>query len=297
MLAGPEKQGTDSKKRRQPRSGAAAVDTCGKSLQQLLSTAHIGVDEAGRGCLAGPVVAGAALFPREFSFAELLPGLDDSKKLSPAKRDALAPLVRQHALAWGIGISWQEEIDAVNILNATFRAMSRAVHALAACGAGGVGGARLFPLPVLIIDGNHTIPEIQWKRSIEYACPDFAAGILEDIEGLPTSAWSLGALGNGSSGIPDSAPSTTYLPLPPQHFLVQGDSRCPAVAAASILAKTTRDAIMAALDRAFPGYAFAEHKGYGTATHLKALEVHGPCPLHRKTFRKVRPEERQLRLI
>ena len=91
---------------------------------------HIGVDEAGRGCLAGPVVAGAVIFEPDFSFVDLLPGLDDSKKLTPAKRGGLAPLIREQALAWGIGFAWQDEIDSVNILNATFRAMSRAVLAL-----------------------------------------------------------------------------------------------------------------------------------------------------------------------
>jgi ribonuclease HII len=281
VLTNAGKQKTGGKKRHPVRHGASAVAVPDGSLQALLSTAHIGVDEAGRGCLAGPVVAGAALFPVDFPFAEFLPDLDDSKKLSPAKREALAPLVRQHALAWGVGISWQDEIDAANVLNATFRAMSRAVHALAARGTGESGAEGISPLPPLVIDGNHSIPETQWALSMEYSCPGFAAAALKTLE--------------AADALPPC--SKAPLPLPAQSFLIRGDSRCPAIAAASILAKTTRDAIMAALDPVFPGYAFAEHKGYGTASHLAALETRGPCPLHRMTFRKVRPEERQLTLL
>ncbi|MDL2210711.1 ribonuclease HII, partial [Desulfovibrio sp. OttesenSCG-928-O18] len=113
----------------------------------------IGVDEAGRGCLAGPVVAAAALFASDFSFTTLLPGLDDSKKLSAKNREKLAPAIKQHALAWCIGISWPEEIDAVNILNATFRAMARAVSRL----------KYEQPLPLLLIDGNHIIRPNAWQ--------------------------------------------------------------------------------------------------------------------------------------
>lgn len=298
MLTAPNGQGKGKNNRGSSRRGVAAAPAFDDSLRKLLSTAHIGVDEAGRGCLAGPVVAGAALFPQDFPFADFLPGLDDSKKLSPAKRDALAPLVRRHALAWGIGISWQEEIDAANILNATFRAMSRAVYALAARAEGA------FFLPRLIIDGNHTIPETQWNLSAGYSCPGFATSALEALAVAAAADSGGEGLAGGASvasgffsagGSP--AGGFCSLPLPLQHFLVQGDSRCPSIAAASILAKTARDAIMSALDPLFPGYAFAEHKGYGTATHLAALEAHGPCPLHRMTFRKVRPEERQLSLI
>ena len=301
MLTAPNGQGKGKNNRRSSPCGATAAQAFDDSLRKLLSTAHIGVDEAGRGCLAGPVVAGAALFPQDFSFADFLPGLDDSKKLSPAKRDALAPLVRRHALAWGIGVSWQEEIDAANILNATFRAMSRAVYALAARRAGAAGAEGAFSLPHLIIDGNHTIPEAQWDLSTGYVCPGFATGALEAWAAAADSSEVALAGGSpttsGIFGVGDSLGDFCSLRLPSQHFLIQGDSRCPSIAAASILAKTARDAIMAALDPLFPGYAFAEHKGYGTATHLAALETNGPCPLHRMTFRKVRPEERQLSLI
>jgi len=124
-----------------------------------LTGPHIGIDEAGRGCLAGPVVAAAVYFPEHFDFAAQLPGLTDSKKLGADKRGTLSGLVEQYALAYGLGFSWQEEIDNINILQATFRAMSRAVIALAEK-LPATGGASLPPLlPPLLIDGNKTIPE------------------------------------------------------------------------------------------------------------------------------------------
>ena len=264
---------------------------------------HIGVDEAGRGCLAGPVVAGAALFPLGFSFASMLPGLNDSKKLSPAQREGLAPLIREHALAWGVGIAWQDEIDTINILNATFRAMSRAVMALAlqmsvtgsSCdsdilrstlpGSAGSGETARPLLPVMLIDGNHTIPEAQWLAAStlvgsSLACPSFAAESMKSLRLVPEEGGELLAIR-----------------MPQQRAIVRGDSRCPSIAAASILAKTTRDQLMDSLEGIFPGYGFAGHKGYGTAAHLEALANNGPCALHRMTFRKVRPEEEQLSLL
>lgn len=207
-------------------------------------TAHIGVDEAGRGCLAGPVVAAAALFPSGFNFAEALPGLDDSKKLTAKAREKLVPAIKMHSAAWGIGISWPEEIDRVNILNATFRAMSRAVSRL-----------RNTPgLPPLVIDGNHTIRAEAWN-------------------------------------------AVTTLPLPRQHAVIGGDALVPQIAAASVLAKTFRDALMEKLDARHPGYGFALHKGYGTKAHLAAIAQLGPNRMHRKTFRGVREEEKQLTLF
>ncbi|CAK7042788.1 MAG: Ribonuclease HII [Desulfovibrio sp.] len=205
---------------------------------------QIGVDEAGRGCLAGPVVAAAALFPAGFDFAAYLPGLDDSKKLSAKARATLAPIIKRSSVAWRIGISWPEEIDAVNILNATFRAMSRAASRL----------ALPIPLPPLVIDGNHVIRADAWK-------------------------------------------SVCAFPLPEQHAVIDGDALVPQIAAASILAKTFRDALMDKLDRKYPGYGFAAHKGYGTKEHREAILRLTPCAAHRKTFKGVRSEETQFSLF
>lgn len=205
---------------------------------------YVGVDEAGRGCLAGPVVAGAVLFERGFDFDRLLPGLDDSKKLAVGAREALAVAVKRHALCWRVGLSWPDEIDSVNILNATFRAMSRAVSRLKFPG----------PPPPLVIDGNHIIRRKCWL-------------------------------------------AVTDRPLPDQTAVIDGDALVPAISAASVLAKTFRDKLMAKLDARHPGYGFAAHKGYGTKEHREAIKTLGACPLHRKTFRGVRPEEQQLTLF
>lgn len=205
---------------------------------------YIGVDEAGRGCLAGPVVAAATLFPPDFSFTGNLPNLDDSKKLTAETRKKLVPAIKANAVVWSIGISWPAEIDSINILNSTFRAMSRAVSRL-----------RLSPaLPPLAIDGNHIIR------------PD---------------AWS----------------AVTLLPLPEQCAVIDGDALVPQIAAASVLAKTFRDRLMQKLDARHPGYGFTVHKGYGTKDHRAAILSLGPCSMHRKTFRGVREEERQLTLF
>ena len=195
----------------------------------------VGIDEAGRGCLAGPVAAAAVALPPEFA----MPGLGDSKTVPPERREELAVAIRSSALAWGIGLAWPWEIDRVNILQATFRAMIKAARSCAgAC-----------PSPIaLSIDGSHIIP-----------APLFA-----------TLAW--------------------QGPLPRQRAVIRGDALVPAISAASILAKTFRDKLMRALARRYPGYGFERHKGYGTAEHLQALAVHGPCNMHRMSFRKVRPE-------
>ncbi len=188
-----------------------------------------GIDEAGRGCLAGPVVAAAVVLPPSCD----LPGLADSKTLTPARREALAAAIRVSAVAWGVGISRPAEIDRVNILQATFRAMIRAARA---CGAA-----------ELLIDGPHVIP------------PHLFA-----------------AFGRTA---------------PKQRAVVRGDALIPCISAASILAKCFRDRIMLAVARRRPGYGFERHKGYGTAEHLAALAEFGPCPMHRRSFRRVRPEE------
>ncbi len=191
---------------------------------------HAGIDEAGRGCLAGPVVASAVILPESYD----LPGLTDSKKLTPGRRDTLAPAIKVQALAWAIGVVWPAEIDRVNILAATLAAMAKALCRL-----------RIIPA-VVLIDGNQTIP----------------------------------------GHLLDRFPSPIR-----QHAVVGGDLTVPAISAASILAKTLRDDLMVRLDRRFPGYGLAHHKGYGTAEHLKALASLGPSPLHRLTFRRVRPPD------
>jgi len=178
-----------------------------------------GVDEAGRGPLAGPVVAAAVVLPERFD----LPGLNDSKKLSVRQRERLFPLIRSQALAFGVGIVTAGEIDELNILQATLKGMSQAVQRLPVAA------------DYLLVDGITPVP----------------------------------------------------MPLP-QKTIKQGDSRSLSVAAASVLAKVVRDRMMVAYDRLYPGYGFAEHKGYGSARHLEAIARLGPSPLHRRTFGGVR---------
>lgn len=179
-----------------------------------------GVDEAGRGPLAGPVTAAAVVLDPGRPIA----GLDDSKRLSARRRDALALEIRQHARAWAVVHVDADEIDALNILQATMEAMRRAVVALACT-----------PHDILI-DGNR-VP----------------------------------------SGLPGSA-----------RAIVGGDGLEACIGAASILAKTERDARMLAADAEYPGYGFAAHKGYPTAAHLAALQRLGPTPLHRRSFAPVK---------
>ena len=181
-----------------------------------------GVDEAGRGPLAGPVIAAAVILDP----ARPIEGLGDSKALSEAARERLAPLIRAHALAWALGSADRAEIDALNILQATLLAMRRAVLALP-----------LRPEHVQV-DGNR-------------------APALQDL------------------------PCTV-------ETVVRGDATVAAIGAASILAKTHRDALMRALERSHPGYGFARHKGYGTAAHLAALRRLGPSSEHRLSFAPVR---------
>ena len=183
-----------------------------------------GVDEAGRGPLAGPVVAAAVIL----SLDTRIRGLDDSKRLTAPVRERLAQQIRAGALAWGLGWADAGEIDALNILEATLLAMRRALLALP-----------VRPQSVQV-DGNRA-----------------------------PSAAGLGLAG-------------------PLETVVGGDAREAAIAAASILAKTWRDAFMVAADARRPGYGFALHKGYGTPAHLRALRELGPCPLHRRSFEPVR---------
>lgn len=179
-----------------------------------------GVDEAGRGPLAGPVVAAAVILDPK----RPIDGLNDSKKLSEKQRDRLAPLIRERALAWAVAEASVAEIDALNILQASLLAMKRAVEALA-----------LQPVAIEV-DGLH--------------CPRVV---------MPATA------------------------------VVQGDSKVMAIAAASILAKTVRDAQMVALHEQYPMYGFDQHKGYPTAAHLAALELHGVAHgIHRASYAPVR---------
>ena len=183
-----------------------------------------GVDEVGRGPLAGPVVAAVVLLDPE----RPITGLRDSKKLSAPRREQLALLIRERALDFAIGIAQVEEIDAINILQATMLAMRRAVQ-----------GLKLRPGKI-IIDGN----KAPYLYDLVGDCP---------VETLPG-----------------------------------GDDLVPAVSAASIIAKCWRDALMATLDREYPGFGLARHQGYPTAAHLAALARLGPTPIHRRSFAPVR---------
>ena len=180
-----------------------------------------GCDEAGAGPLAGAVYAAAVILP----FGLELPGLDDSKKLTEKKREALFPVIQERAVAWAVARAEPEEIDAMDILSARMLAMQRAMDAL-----------NVQP-DLALIDGNRD---------------------------------------HGRS-----AAITT-----PHRLLVKGDSLSASIAAASVLAKVSRDRFMVEMDRAYPGYGFAAHKGYGTARHREAVARLGPCPIHRRTFLK-----------
>lgn len=276
--------------KRGKRSSVPESASGGKAfLENLgLPPLHIGIDEAGRGCLAGPVIAAAALFPVGYAFAERLPGLDDSKKLTETRRNALSASIRREALACGLGLSWQDEVDSVNIRNATFRAMARAVLDLYAewaaaetagwCAPDEPSGSAPTMLPSLVIDGNAVITSSAWESCVAEAP-------------LPGAPW--------ESSLPFAVPRRPSLipQLSGQKAVVDGDALVPAISAASILAKTARDALMARLDEVFPGYGLRGHKGYGTKEHLAAITEKGPCALHRRTFRGVRPEQEQLRLM
>ena len=174
-----------------------------------------GVDEAGRGPLAGPVVAGAVILPKD---TEIL-YLNDSKKLSAKRREALYDEIREKAVSVGIGIIGPERIDEINILNAAYEAMRLAVAALKV-------------KPDILLNDAVTIPDIE-------------------IEQVP---------------------------------IIKGDAKSVSIAAASVIAKVTRDRMMARMEEQYPGYGFAVHKGYGTKAHIEALRRLGPCEIHRKTF-------------
>ncbi len=176
-----------------------------------------GVDEAGRGPLAGDVYAAAVILPPDVT----IPGLNDSKKLSEARREALAPIIKEKAISWSVAVATVEEIERINILQAALLAMHRAVEGL-------------NPLPdFALVDGNQ--------------------------------------------------PPVLPMPL---GTVIHGDAKSASIAAASVLAKTARDASMRALDAQYPEYGFAAHKGYGTKAHYEAIEQYGMCPAHRPSFLK-----------
>ena len=177
-----------------------------------------GVDEAGRGPLAGPVYAAAVILSPD----TVIEGLNDSKKLTEKKREALFPVIQEKALAYGIGFATEQEIDEINILNATFLAMRRAVEQL-----------QITP-QLLLIDGNQK-PE---------------TGICEEVT------------------------------------VVKGDAKSMSIAAASVLAKVSRDRFMLELAKEYPQYAFEQHKGYGTKLHYERIAQYGIAPIHRKSFLK-----------
>lgn len=176
-----------------------------------------GIDEAGRGPLAGPVYAAAVILPVDCE----IEGLNDSKKLSEKKREALFDLIREKAVAYGIGFATAAEIDEINILQATYLAMGRAYAAMG------------IPADWVLVDGNRMPP----------------------------------------------------LPVPGE-TVVKGDAQCATIAAASILAKVSRDRVLRELDAAYPQYGFGKHKGYGTKDHYAAIKAYGILPEHRKTFLK-----------
>lgn len=182
-----------------------------------------GIDEAGRGALAGPVAAAALILPTAATLTEKLHGVRDSKQMTPAERKIWAARLRRLAVAWGIGFASHAEVDALGILPATRLAMQRALAALS-------------PPPQHLLIDHLLLPEVEI----------------------------------------------------PQTALTKGDARSLSIAAASILAKTARDALLVALEDEFPGYGFKAHKGYGTQQHLLALRDLGPCPIHRRSFTPVK---------
>ena len=174
-----------------------------------------GIDEVGRGPLAGPVVAGAVILPRDCKILYL----NDSKQLTAKKREELYDIIMEQAVAVGLGYASYERIDEINILQATYEAMREAV-------------GKLSVMPQLLLNDAVTIPEIQI----------------------------------------------------PQVPIIKGDAKSVSIAAASIVAKVTRDRMMEEYDKTFPEYGFASNKGYGAQIHIEALKKYGPCPIHRRTF-------------
>lgn len=176
-----------------------------------------GIDEAGRGPLCGPVVAGAVILPKEYDILYI----NDSKKLSDKKREEVYEEIAKTAVSWAVGIVSPARIDEINILQATYEAMREAIQ-------------KLTVKPDILLNDAVTIPQV-------------------DIKQVP---------------------------------IIKGDAKSQSIAAASIMAKVTRDRMMEEYDNLYPEYGFAKHKGYGTAAHIAAIKEYGPCPIHRRTFIK-----------
>ena len=174
-----------------------------------------GIDEAGRGPLAGPVCAAAVILPRGLD----IPGLNDSKKLTAKRREALYDIITEQALAYGIAFASEQEIDEINILQATYEAMRQAIE-------------KLNPQPAVLLNDAVRIPQVA-------------------IQQVP---------------------------------IIKGDAKSVSIAAASIVAKVTRDRMMEQYEEVFPGYGFARNKGYGSKEHIEALQTMGPTAIHRRSF-------------
>ncbi len=177
-----------------------------------------GIDEAGRGPLAGPVVVASVILPED----SMIEGVNDSKKVSENKREKLYEIITNEAISYGVGIIYPEEIDEINILQATKKGLTMAIK--------------------------------QMEQKPNIIMVDALTGI--DTLGIPYKS------------------------------IIKGDAKCYSIAAASIVAKVTRDRIMREWDKVYPEYGFAAHKGYGTAKHIEALKEYGPCPIHRRSFIK-----------
>lgn len=177
-----------------------------------------GIDEAGRGPLAGPVVVASVILPQD----SMIEGINDSKKISESKREKLYEIITKEAISYGVGIIYQEEIDEINILQATKKGLTEAIKQM-----------NIKPNIIMV---------------------DALSGI--DTLGIPYKS------------------------------IIKGDAKCYSIAAASIIAKVTRDRIMREWDKVYPEYGFGSHKGYGTAKHIAAIKEFGPCPIHRRTFIK-----------
>ncbi len=175
-----------------------------------------GIDEAGRGPLAGPVVVASVILPQD----SMIEGINDSKKISEAKREKLYEIITNEAISYGVGIIYQEEIDEINILQATKKGLTEAIKQMS-----------IKPNIIMV---------------------DALSGI--DTLGIPYKS------------------------------IIKGDAKCYSIAAASIVAKVTRDRIMREWDKVYPEYGFESHKGYGTAKHIAAIKQYGPCPIHRRSF-------------
>ena len=177
-----------------------------------------GIDEAGRGPLAGPVVVASVIMPED----SMIEGVNDSKKVSESKREKLYDLILNEAISYGIGISYQDEIDEINILQATKKSLTQAIQQM-----------EIKPNVILV----------------------------DALTGIDTLKI-------------------------PYKSIIKGDAKCYSIAAASIIAKVTRDRIMREWDKVYPEYGFSSHKGYGTAKHIAAIKEFGPCPIHRRSFIK-----------